>query len=61
MTTKQKEEEPSDQIIKCFNCGAGFILSTEERLWYSEHSYHLPKRCPECRRRRRQDREVANG
>ena len=55
------QEELNDQIIKCFNCGAGFILSTEERAWYQEKSYHLPKRCPECRKKRRQEREVNNG
>jgi DNA-directed RNA polymerase subunit RPC12/RpoP len=60
MTTTQ-EEELNDQIVKCIDCGSGFVLSLEERQWYQEHSYHLPKRCPECRRRRRQGMGVANG
>lgn len=43
-----------DQIIKCCDCAAGFILTAGERQFYFDRKLNLPKRCPECRRKRRQ-------
>lgn len=46
-----------DAIIKCLDCGVGFTLTPGEREWYIRHAYNLPKRCRECRQRRRKGGE----
>ena len=61
MEIKPQRENQNDQIIKCCDCGAGFILTVGERQFYFDRKLNLPKRCQECRQRRRQGREVANG
>lgn len=61
MERRQLKENLTDQIIKCYDCGAGFILTYGERQFYFDRKLNLPKRCPECRRKRRQGRGVTNG
>lgn len=53
------EENPTDQIIRCCDCGLGFILTSGERQFYLDRNLNLPKRCSQCRRKRRQG--VASG
>ena len=53
----EQEIEPDDQIVKCLDCGSGFVLTSKERQWWKARKLNLPKRCPECRRRRRQEVE----
>jgi len=60
----EPKPEPDDKVIKCLDCGMGFILTHEDIQFYINHSYNLPKRCLGCRRRRRgtmQREGVANG
>lgn len=59
MEREQSRENLTDQIVKCVDCGAGFILTSGERQFYVDRGLNLPKRCPECRGRRRKG--VANG
>lgn len=40
-------------IIKCADCGKEFEVSAEERKWYEDKGFELPKRCTECRKARR--------
>ncbi len=61
MEREQQREDSDDQIIRCCDCGAGFIITCGERQFYSDRKLNLPKRCPECRRRRRQGKGVASG
>ena len=58
---RKPREKISDQIVNCVDCGAGFILTSGERQFYSDRKLNLPKRCPECRRKRRQRSGVTNG
>ncbi len=60
MEIRQTKENP-DQIIKCIDCDSGFILTSGERQFYSDRGLNLPKRCPQCRARRRQGRGAING
>ncbi len=61
MQSKTGLEGPKvDTIIKCLDCHSGFTLTAEEREWYIRHSYNCPKRCRECRQRRRRE-EAARG
>ncbi len=39
--------------IYCIDCGARFIFTADEQRYYLSKSLSEPKRCPECRRRRR--------
>jgi len=58
---RKQEENLTDQIVRCCDCGAGFILTCGERRFYFDRKLNLPKRCPQCRARRRQGRGVASG
>jgi len=43
--------------ITCKVCNKVFYMSRKEVQWYSRMGYPLPKRCPECRKKRRKARE----
>lgn len=45
-----------DKNIICI-CGEPFIFTVGEQRFYKERSYEEPKRCPDCRLKRRQQRE----
>jgi len=53
-----EQTETTDIILKCVDCGLNFILTVNECNFYNERQLHLPKRCPSCRARRRQERET---
>lgn len=40
-------------VIECVDCGTSFEVSTEEQQWYKDKGFDLPKRCPRCRKSRR--------
>ena len=42
--------------VTCKDCGAQFVVSAGEQEWLAEKGFKLPKRCPECRRRRKEQR-----
>lgn len=44
----------------CIDCGKGFTLSHEEQRWYQEQGWALPKRCEDCRSRRRREHDSGN-
>lgn len=41
------------KVLKCKDCSKNFEMTTEEQAWYADKGYELPKRCPECRKKRR--------
>jgi len=43
--------------ITCRSCGKVFAMNRREIIWYSNMGYPLPKRCPECREKRRKERK----
>ena len=43
--------------ISCKDCNKVFRMNRKEVQWYSRMGYPLPKRCPECREKRRKERE----
>ena len=49
------EPEP----IVCRKCEVTFFINDEEKLWYTNKGFHLPKNCAECRRKKRQRRRQA--
>jgi hypothetical protein len=40
--------------ITCKVCGKPFVLDRPEIRWYSRMGYPLPKRCKECRKKRKE-------
>ncbi len=47
-----------DKIIKCKICGNEFIWSEAEIQFYQDRKLVEPKRCPECRTKRKSDKET---
>lgn len=39
--------------IICIDCKKIFVMGQTEISWYRRKGFHLPKRCPECRKQRR--------
>lgn len=40
--------------ITCKDCGTVFVMGNKEVSWYSKKGFPLPKRCPECRKKRKE-------
>lgn len=46
-----------DKTIKCADCATDFTFSASEQQFFAEKGFtNEPKRCPTCRRNRRQQR-----
>ncbi len=44
-----------DKTIRCTDCGSDFMFSASEQQFFAEKGLtNEPKRCPACRRSRRQ-------
>lgn len=43
----------------CRDCGATFAFDGEQQAVYAKKGFAPPKRCPDCRAKRRRDREEA--
>lgn len=44
-----------DQTLKCEDCGKEFTFSVGEQEFYAQKGLvNVPKRCPDCRKARRQ-------
>lgn len=47
-----------DKTLRCADCGNEFAFSASEQEFFAEKGFtNEPKRCPACRRARRQQRE----
>ena len=42
-----------DKRLKCLDCGAEFTFSGGERFYFWSRGLSTPKRCPECRLKRK--------
>jgi len=58
---REQERNRQDQIIRCCDYGACLILTLGERQFYLDRKLNLPKRCPECRQKRRHGMGEAHG
>lgn len=51
-----------DKTIVCADCGSEFTFTASEQEFFAEKGFtNEPKRCPACRRQRRQQRGPAQG
>lgn len=44
----------------CKECGKPFSISVEEQNWLKERGFELFKRCKDCRKKRRMQKENQN-
>ena len=45
--------------ITCKDCGTVFVMGQKEANWYSKKGFPLPKRCKDCRKKRREAKKDA--
>ena len=45
--------------ISCKTCGKVFAMNRREVMWYSNMGYPLPKRCQNCRKKKKEVKEHA--
>lgn len=51
-----------EKSLACQDCGKSFAFTAEEQQFHAQKGYtNLPKRCPDCRRSRRDDRGTSSG
>ena len=48
----------SDQSIPCGDCDAPFTFTVAEQVFYAERGFRRPICCPECRARKRAERNA---
>ena len=46
--------ENTRTVIKCKDCNKPFTLTEEHLQWYKDKGLEPPKRCAECRKKRRE-------
>ena len=45
-----------DQQLTCSDCGATFTFTGAEQAFYADKGFAAPKRCPECREKKKSER-----
>ncbi len=50
-----------DKSLTCGECGNEFNFSAEEQDFYNERGFQEPKRCKECREKRKRERSGGGG
>ena len=53
ITRKDTAPEFEDTTVTCCDCGRDFVWEKGEREYYWSKGLADPKRCPECRQRRK--------
>ncbi|MFH1727057.1 MAG: zinc-ribbon domain containing protein [Pseudomonadota bacterium] len=46
----------SIRVLTCISCNKDFSYTDAEQKYYKEKEYEEPKRCPSCRKRRKQSK-----
>ena len=47
----------ADKTLVCQDCGNEFVFTEGEQEFYNEKGFQEPKRCTDCRRARKQQRD----
>jgi len=51
----------SDKNLNCSDCGAEFVFTQGEQDFYAEKGFtNEPRRCPDCRKQKKQERRNYN-
>jgi CxxC-x17-CxxC domain-containing protein len=51
----------ADRTLTCADCGQEFVFSASEQQFYTDRGFSDPRRCPDCRRARKAQRQGSNG
>ena len=46
-----------DKKIICSDCGKEFVFTENDQRFYEDHNYVPPKRCKDCRKKRKLNRK----
>lgn len=46
-----------DQVLTCVECREQFVFTQSEQRFYAEKELNTPKRCLDCRKKRKAERE----
>jgi len=46
----------ADIYLRCVDCHEEFTFTTGEQEFYTDKGYNQPKRCPTCRRKKKEQR-----
>ena len=49
------------QQLECVECGKAFEFSVDDQEFYAKKGYSSPKRCPECRAKRKANSNQGGG
>ena len=55
---KQEEKRGHEIHLKCIDCGKTIVLTEGEQAFYKEKGFLYPKRCKECREKRKNWRKA---
>jgi CxxC-x17-CxxC domain-containing protein len=54
--------EFQDKVLKCVDCGADFVFTAGEQLFFSDKQFkNEPKRCKACKGKRAQSLGISGG
>jgi ssDNA-binding Zn-finger/Zn-ribbon topoisomerase 1 len=57
-----RQEQVSDKMLVCRDCGSEFVFSKGEQLFFREKGFEKePVRCPACRKARKQEKTGQKG
>jgi DNA-directed RNA polymerase subunit RPC12/RpoP len=51
------DAQNQDLYLVCVDCGKGFLFTAGEQVYFAQKQLTPPKRCHECRQRRKADRQ----
>lgn len=51
---------PDDKIVKCIDCQIDFIITLGEQQFYKEKGFQQPKRCQDCRNKKKEQNNGRN-
>jgi CxxC-x17-CxxC domain-containing protein len=51
----------TDKTLTCQDCGQEFSFSADDQEFFAQKGFSEPKRCPNCRRARKQERDGGGG
>lgn len=49
----------ADLTIVCIQCGCEFELNSQQQDYFNSRGFDLPKRCPECRKRKSKNTKIS--
>jgi hypothetical protein len=56
--TMNQINEYRDEIRLCLECGAKFLHSSRDQIYYAERGFTAPKRCRACREKKKLERDL---